>query len=104
MNNTSSTPVDNIKRFWDSYIFLLRKQEIKPSNERWYISRAEQYIKAYPDLRLTQHQPEHVTTYLTKIGQNPRRLDWQYSQAINAIQNLFILVKSSWVNEFDWSF
>ncbi len=66
--------------------------------------RAEQCIKAYPDLRLTQHQPEQVTTYLTKVGQNPRRLDWQYSQTINAIQNLFILVKSSWVNEFEGAF
>ena len=40
---------DPVRLFWDKYIFLLGKQGIKPSAQRWYVRRVEQYISHYSD-------------------------------------------------------
>jgi hypothetical protein len=45
MNNPSSISPDPVARFWDRYIELLSKQGIKESAQRWYVLRAEHYIR-----------------------------------------------------------
>lgn len=32
------------RRFWDRYRNLVIKQSVKPTTERWYVQRAEQFI------------------------------------------------------------
>jgi len=104
-NNSSLDVADeNIRRFWDNYLILLRKREVKTSCERWYVYQSEQYINAYPDLRLTLHSPENITCYLKQLGQNPSIADWQFRQAVHAIQILFSLIDVPWMHEVDWSF
>ncbi len=103
MKNSASPTEKNIQRFWDNTIDLLRKKGIKTGEERWFVYQTEQYIKAYADLRLTQHTPGNVTQYLNKLGQRSKLADSQYRQAALAIQNLFVLTKSHWLDEVDWS-
>ena len=105
MNNSSFDVADeNIRRFWDNYLILLRKKEVKTSCERWYVYQSEQYINAHPDLRLVRHSPEHIACYLKQLGQNSSISDWQYRQAVHAIQILFSLINAPWIHEVDWSF
>jgi len=80
------------------------EEPVKTSCERWYVYQSEQYINAYPDLRLTLHSPENITCYLKQLGQNPSIADWQFRQAVHAIQILFSLINVPWIHEVDWSF
>ncbi len=104
MENHSLTSDTSIERFWDRYIELLCKQGVKSSSARWYVIRAEQYINAYPDKKLHEHQPDDVTHFLQKIGRAGRINDWQFRQAVDAIRNLFRLITNKWENEFDWQY
>ena len=61
---------DPVRLFWDKYIFLLGKQGIKPSAQRWYVRRVEQYISHYSDAKLATHTPEHVNQYFQEIGRH----------------------------------
>ncbi len=94
----------NIERFWDRYIELLNKQGVKSSSTRWYVRRAEQHIKAYPDKKLLEHKAVDVSDYLQKVGRSDNILDWQFRQVVDAIRNLFQLVTVKWEKEFDWKY
>ncbi|MEA3465074.1 MAG: hypothetical protein U9R29_03570 [Thermodesulfobacteriota bacterium] len=43
---------DKIGRFWDRFIALVRRNNVKEPFDRWYVIRAEEYIKAYEGKRL----------------------------------------------------
>ncbi len=66
--------------------------------------RAEQYIKAFPDKRLADHNPEDVVSYLEQQGRAGRIQDWQFRQLVDAIQNLFSMLGVSWLSDVDWQF
>ncbi len=94
-----------IDRFWDNYIQYSVKQGVKENQVRWYVIRAEQYIKSVPDKRLAQHTANDINEYLGSIGDadRPGRItDWQFEQIIDAIQNLFSVAKASLSSEVDW--
>jgi hypothetical protein len=55
MPNPTSRPTNAVDRFWDRFINNLRKQGVKEKQLRWYVIRAEQYRKAFPDRRLVHH-------------------------------------------------
>lgn len=90
------------KRFWNNYIKHISKQGVRDSSLRWYVIRAEQYIKAVSDKRLVDHTPDDVLKYLRKISKMNGLSDWQFRQSIDAIQNLFVLLEVKWINEIDW--
>ncbi len=104
MNQRKSTQENGIKRFWDNYINRLEHIDIKSNVSRWYVIRAEQYIKAYPDLRLAEHGPEEVASYLEQQGRTKGLEDWQFRQMVDAIQNLFAMLGVAWLPEVDWKF
>ncbi len=92
MNPVKSTHENEINRFWDNYINQLEHTGIKRNVSRWYVIRAEQYIKAFPDKRLAGHGPEDVVSYLEQQGRSGRIQDWQFRQLVDAIQNLFSML------------
>lgn len=98
----NSNPTDAIKRFWDKYIQHLTDKNIKSTIIRWYVIRAEQYIKAMPDKRLAEHGPTDVKAYLEKQGCNTKIEDWQFRQIVDAIRKLFEMLGVAWLNEIDW--
>jgi hypothetical protein len=73
--------------FWDRYAARLRAQEVKPTALRWYVIRAEQYLQAVSQQRLTEHTPQEVTDYLEKLGRRSRMAAWHYGQTVEAIQH-----------------
>ncbi len=90
--------------FWDRYTARLRAQEVKPTALRWYVIRAEQYLQAVPQKRLTEHTPQDVTDYLEQLGRIGRMAEWQYCQTVDAIQNLFLMGEAAWARQFDWAY
>lgn len=93
-----------VRQFWDRYINNLEKQGVKPKMLRWYVIRAEQYLKAFPDQQLEKHGPGEVQAYLEKTGRKEGLEDWQYRQIVDAIQNLFKLIEADWLEQVDWEF
>jgi integron integrase len=97
------TKAELIDRFWDRYIAIVRKNGIKKPFDRWYVIRAEDYIKAHSDKRLHDHCQYDVEAWLTMLGRKSELNDWQFSQAVHAIQILFCeLIKSNWAVDIDW--
>lgn len=43
---------DSIERFWDRFVGIVRNHNVKEPFDRWYVIRAEEYIKFYPGKRL----------------------------------------------------
>nr|WP_319493926.1 hypothetical protein [uncultured Desulfobacter sp.] len=104
MNQPKSTQENQIKKFWDNYINRLKDIGIKGNVIRWYVIRAEQYIKAFPDRRLAEHSPKEVEGYLAQQGRSDGIEDWQFRQIVDAIQNLFAMLGVAWMPEVDWKF
>jgi integron integrase len=96
-------PDQSTARFWDKYIEKTRSYGVKPGVDRWYVRHVEAYIKAHRNLRLSQHSSQQIEKYLRDKGRNPRLLDWQFRQIIDALKILFIeMVRAPWANEFSW--
>lgn len=104
MDKRMDSSSDPVERFWDKYIELLEKQKIKESAWRWYVMRAEHYIKSFPDKKLAHHTAEDITTYFEKIGRTSELQDWQYRQVIDAIRNLFLIITNRWEKNIDWQY
>jgi len=92
------------RRFWDRYIEVLHKQGVATPFDRWYVVRAEQFLKALSSRRLAETAPSDLTEYLTSLGRDGRLKPWQFQQAIRAIRILYSMAKIEWADQFDWSF
>ncbi|MDG4597756.1 MAG: integron integrase [Candidatus Contendobacter sp.] len=104
MPSTLSSSTNAVRRFWDRYLELLHKQGVKPPADRWFVIRAEAYIKATAERRLMEHTPADIHRYLSNLGGIDRISDWQFRQSVDAIQKLFELVGVPWLREVDWDF
>lgn len=95
----------SVKRFWDRYINQLATRRIKPEQHRWYVKHVENYIKAHDGRKLQENTQADVTQYLLELGRRPGIKEWQFRQAIDAIQLLFCdLLQSPWAHEVDWHY
>ena len=63
---------DKVSRFWERFAEGLARQGVKASTQRWYVVRAEQYVKASSGKSLREHGPMDVTTYLERVGRDGR--------------------------------
>jgi len=71
---------------------------------RWHVLRAEQYLKAFPGKRLSEHSAEDVTGYLERVGRLDRIASWQFIQIIDAIQNLLRTANATAADDVDWPY
>ena len=65
-----------------------RRKKHKRTAARWHVLRAEQFLKAFPDRRLSTHDTEEVVGYLEKVGRIGRISDWQLARIVGARQIL----------------
>lgn len=91
-------------QFWDRYIEFLRKQGINSPADRWYVIRAEQFLRAFPDTSLRKQSATNVETYLKELDGKNQLTDWQFQQSVDAIQKLVSLANLPWTTEFDWTY
>lgn len=104
MNNSRQSSSKKPGFNWDSYIKSLSNQGINPSIARWYVIRAEQFLKAFPEQRLDEITAEQVTDYFKNIGRSCRLSDWQFRQIIDSIRRLFPYGTTNMENKIDWDY
>lgn len=95
---------DAIHRFWDKYLALLHERGVHAPADRWYVKRAEAYIQAHPERRLSVQGPVDVTAYLEEMGRKGRLEDWQFRQVVDALEKLFELIAAPWRDKVDWAY
>jgi len=100
--NFNSIPSKAILRFWDKYINTLYKHGVKPNADRWYVIRAEEYIRSLSHKRLSDQNPEDLAIYLKEKLQSTALQMWQRQQMVDAIRYLFVIAKVPWVEQFNW--
>ncbi len=94
---------ESVERFWDRFIAIVHHNKVKEPFDRWYVIRAEEYIRFYDGKRLQQHSRQDVEDWLHVLGRRDDLKDWQFKQAVHAIRILFCqLVKSDWAHDLDW--
>ncbi len=94
-----------ISRFWDRFLQSVHNQSIGPPLDRWYVIRAEQYVKAFPDRRLVDHSQCDLEEYLRSLGRMKDLKDWQFKQSVDSIRILLQeIVSPPWFNEVDWDY
>jgi integron integrase len=103
-NATSGHMDDTSKGLWDRYVANIRAQGVQPTAVRWYVIRAEQYLRTVAPKPLAEHTPQEVTAYLETLGRESHMTDWQYRQAVQAIQHLLRLSEATWTQKFDWDY
>ena len=89
---------------WTRYVTHTQAQGVTPTVVRWYVIRAEQYIRSVAQQRLEDHTPQDVTTYLEQLGRRGGMTDWQYRQTVEAIQQGFRIAEVAWALQFDWAY
>jgi hypothetical protein len=104
MPQTASRNPDAVNRFWDKFVNNLIKQDIGEPFLRWHVKRAEQYLKAYSDKKLAAHTAADVNGYLENLGRKGDVKEWQFRQAVDAIQNLFFTAGIRDLPGVDWHF
>jgi len=104
MTGIRTTQKGAIDRFWDQFIERAKKNGVKQTAVRWYVLRAEQYLKAFPEKRLAAHSTEDVNGYLEMAGRIDRILDWQFVQTVDAIQNLLLTAGAPVAEKVDWAY
>jgi integron integrase len=90
--------------FWDRYVANIRAKGVRSTAARWYVIRAEQYLQAFLHKRLADHTPQDVADYLEQLGRIGNIADWQYRQAVDALQHLFVTSEVAWAQQFDWAY
>ena len=99
-------PADTrVARFWDGFINIVHSQGVGAPSDRWYVVQVEHFIASAKGKRLDAHVPEEVDAYLRRLGASTSLSDWQFRQAVHALQILFCLVvKVPWCRAVDWEY
>lgn len=89
---------------WQKYLKLLYKHGVNESVGRWYVLRAEQFLKAFDNIPMSAHSAANVKTWFERIGREGRLEDWQFRQAVEALQYLCLVCEVPWSRTVDWAF
>ena len=100
--NNPETPYD--QKFWDNYAIFLLKQQLNEKNIKWYVLRTKQYIAAFPDISVREHNHKQIEEYIAIKAQDTQLKSWQFTQTVDAIRILFSLgLKMEWAKNYDWN-
>ncbi len=104
MDDSSQSTSDRAGSFWDKYIQALLNQNVKASVARWYVIRAEQFLKAFPDKKLEEITQQDIVEYLNKVGRLSHLSNWQFRQVVEAIRQLFPYSSTNMEKQVDWDY
>ncbi|MGB9617436.1 MAG: hypothetical protein ACPL7J_08950 [Desulfomonilaceae bacterium] len=99
---TKTSNDKNVARFWDRYLEKLREHGVKQAAMRWYVVRAEEYIRAAEGKKLAAQEVADITRYLEKMGRKGGISDWQFRQIVDAIQILLQTANVACVSQVNW--
>lgn len=91
--------------YWDKYLKQVIAQGAKPATARWYVLRAEEYLRTTSHEKIEQHQSSDVLAYLELVGRKRSLEGWQFRQIIRSLEILFSdATKTPWTKSFDWAY
>jgi len=94
-----------MKDLWQQYLHILHAKHILPPVDRWYVIRAESFLRTHKGKRLKEYTSDTVQLYLADLGRSQYLNAWQFGQAVDAIRILCLdLFKRAWAAEFDWDY
>ncbi len=90
---------------WQKYIDLLAIKQIPEIAQRWYVYRVEQFLKSQPSLKVTDFSVSDIESHFQDLARDKNLLDWQFVQAIEAIQFLLVDLSSTpTAQQIDWDY
>ena len=93
-----------VELFWKRYISTIERFRIAEQTRPWYRKHVQEFINAYPNIKLKEQNPKIIEHWLTRLGQNPNLTPWQYRQKVDALRLLFShMLKCEWAKSFDWN-
>lgn len=101
---TNSNTKNNVAVFWNRYLEHLEKRQVKEATRRWYVRRAEEFIRAAKGKKLAAHSAGDINRYLEEQGRKDRISDWQFGQIVDAIQILLETAGVGCVKDVDWEY
>ncbi|HNE14075.1 MAG TPA: hypothetical protein PKK30_12315 [Nitrospira sp.] len=104
MPKPQATDHDAVGRFWDRFRDNLLRKGVKADVVRYCVRQAEQYLQAFAGWRLAEHTADGVNGYLQSLGREGKLEDWQFVQAVGAIQNLIETAGAPAAKAVDWPF
>jgi integron integrase len=91
------------KAFWARYAEALYRRKIVEKNAEWHIVRAQEYVEGLDGKRIRTVSAGEMDRYLDGIGRMDGLSAWQQGQIASALAVLFQdMVKSNWVESYDW--
>ena len=104
MPTTNTTTNRNFEFFWNRYLEILVQRGVKEAARRWYVRRAEEFIRAAGGKKLQEHSVAEVNRYLEEQGRKDGILDWQFLQVVDATQILLQTAKADCLSGVDWEY
>jgi integron integrase len=90
---------------WDPFLRALRRRGAREPFARWYVRRAEQFLRARPCSDPRAYTATELTAYLQEAGRRPGLKDWQYVQIVDALEVLLReVLQLPWTDTFDWAY
>ncbi len=94
-----------MEMFWPHYIGALQKRGIKEPYLRWYVIRAEAFVRSYSEVPLSEYTSKMVQAYFADLGRKTYLKPWQFKQAIAAVRVLCVdVLACDWAKGFDWEY
>jgi integron integrase len=94
----------NVEIFWGKYRENLRKRRVKESAQRWYVKRAEEFIKAAQGRKLHDHSADDINRYLEEQGRKKGLQGWQFLQIVDALQILLETADTPAGTQVNWEY
>ncbi len=94
---------DTTSQLFDNYIICLNKASIPEKLRHWYMSRAEEFIRAQNGRKIKSISGNDISQYFEAIGRQNRLSGWPFYLCIDAIRILYCdLLKSLPCQEVVW--
>jgi hypothetical protein len=74
---------ERIGRFWANCLSKLDKNGVKPEHRRWFVMRAEGFLKAVQPRRLADLGAGDLADDLSRPGRDARSSAWQFRQLVD---------------------
>jgi integron integrase len=103
MSEPETTAQRRIDAFWTKFLTLVKKLGVREDAERWYVLRAEGFVKAMQPRRLAELTPADIDDYLAAQRRNTGLRPWQLVQMVDAIQMLGQTAEAPWAARVDWA-
>jgi hypothetical protein len=105
MNPPAPRPSGGTQPDWRKFLHIVRATGIRSPADRYFVLRAEQFVRALKDKPIETCTTAEVTRYLGDLGRRGVLADWQFRQVVDALEILLNRVLAlGWAAGFDWAY